>query len=81
MPDGTENELLTQLRAPSRTVEPPGALRFLLDTMVAGPAPAEIAFSALRLQVALRCQTSARTRRRAVLAPTGSRQYRNPDPL
>jgi len=75
MPTGSENELLAVLHGRSRAARGTGALRFLLDTMVVGPAPAELVFSALQLQVALQHRTAEWQKTgacSALLAPAGS---------
>ncbi len=59
MRTGSENEHSAALCAPWRAAVVPGSMRFMLGTFAPDPAPAELAFSALRLQVALQREAAA----------------------
>lgn len=59
MRTGSESEQSAALCAPWRAAVVPGSMRFVLGALAPDPAPAELAFSALRLQVALQRQAAA----------------------
>jgi hypothetical protein len=59
MPARSEDDLSAVLRTLSGAGQMQGALCFLIGAMVRGPAPAEIAFLAMRLQAELRRQSAS----------------------